>query len=1369
MMDIVILIEGLDTRHEERLKRIQKATEALRSSILNSQLIVSSTGIDTKSSWNDYINRRNRSVSDSVSEINRYNGEYIDFIDISNALARLGIRLTDREVKKVMLRIDSHDSLKRDDLDYEAKKNGEIISEEAFRQFAHRSPRRLGEILDVFENELLKDILETYRYSGKNKRDSYFLNKTEIKRNLTSSMSPVKNANHIKRQYESSLARYRDYNQDDDFDQNDQYSISLEKTVKALLQPDFSETVPVLEFKNNLLRYNKLSPNTDDEERENDEIIIKEEILALAQDLGCDKYGEIQVKKFVDAVIMKIFSSHHKDEVPHDIRNPYKEVMAAENLREVNNLCIQIQNYLKETAELPNGTLDYGRAFEEFDTSGDQMITLHELKKGMEGKIVPNINDLQLLQVMERFDENGEGLVSPLEFESFCKRDFKHFIPNEVKYQIYMLNHGGETDVKSSKEHTRRRSRLVEYMIEKENFTDPDENKEISERHKKKVALESFHKGFIQLESINFDLFLGKISGDKVTDTLFTHIIHSLLSTYEIPLEKLKLQEIQYAFASYDPDCAGVITKQEFMEALDKKLKIKINMSSTLITTALNFFEEDENLIDYDGIVHGLSRLRHAITHHIKGFDLLKEQRSKIRLENRDDNGYNSYTGRDKLDSKIEGLRWYLQDMASFIRDKQRKGHESSKTLHRQDPYRIFWKLDEDHDGRLTLSEFKKGLFKISDTKDGDCSWSFTDKETRLLFSYLDDGTHHMVYRDFIEFLLDVEAKKLPTTKSHGNKENKDTIANIAEDYYYSSDDDDEEDDVRLPQGQSNKSRSETLYQDIFNCLLLVEPNEKRRKALMNFLRNFDGRHTGFVPERRFRAFIYKCQLDLHLSRSNIRWLLRDLDPDMTGNVEYAIFNEKINRLEIDYAEKLQKEKEEADKKKAAEEDAKKKGKVKERKPATIDSMASILKKLLDAINLSLMKGKSYHGLFALSDEMQTGIVSRTAFEHTLNMLGCNLEVEEMDDLVAVLPQRSDDKIEYDELYHLILRTPGIGNLVSSGAANLGNTGITPFSPSYTQTRMNMASPYPSNDMTTNLSSTLRRTANPSTFSRSGLSGGLNTNNHLLQTGRSFDEAYIQGDRHLGNTLVTSASSDPLLEQIGFRIREGVRQRIGQWGSSFSLHRQFELIDNEKKGFVNKEEFSRVISQLGIGLSPIEISHLIHKFDRYNDGNIDYNEFIRVIMVDVREIEVIVKRVATKLQEIRKKGTVIQHAFECFDDNASGFVNISHFKNACKQLQLPVTEIQLQTLMDQFSSISDPNMICYLDFLNYVLGNASSVINNISTEYDMLGNTLHTTQYENSNLLTSTWGRGQNSLSEARQKNSETRSEAFLCSSFRFE
>lgn len=74
----------------------------------------------------------------------------------------------------------------------------------------------------------------------------------------------------------------------------------------------------------------------------------------------------------------------------------------------------------------------------------------------------------------------------------------------------------------------------------------------------------------------------------------------------------------------------------------------------------------------------------------------------------------------------------------------------------------------------------------------------------------------------------------------------------------------------------------------------------------------------------------------------------------------------------------------------------------------------------------SLAKNRPYHGLFRLSDEGGSGLVTLEALRHTLNMLGARLSEDETRMVADKLPaaERSDGMVDYEGLYRLLLETP---------------------------------------------------------------------------------------------------------------------------------------------------------------------------------------------------------------------------------------------------------------------------------------------------------------------------------------------------------
>jgi len=801
--------------------------------------------VDSTTAWNDLKTRR-QSLGASPFE-GKLNSE-----DIGHAVARLGFRLSTHEAMQVCMRINPSGT--------------HFIDEHAFHGFAARTPKFMGEIFNAMEADILKDLLDVYRYSGKKNRERF--NKTLV----------------VKADDPDAAVIEEGYTQ---------FEEALDEVAKELNPDEKGQLPPSVLMKNLLAAVGMHQAG----------LIDEEEVVALAQYVGADdvRTSCINVRKFLEGVV--IYAEQLKTGKVEPTEN-YSLMIEAEDEEALLDVCIDVQQFLHDKARLPNGTYDYQKAFDLFDEDHSGSITLIELKHMLEKLgIMARLEERTVLKLMERFDTSGEGLVTADEFKSFAERPFVEAKAKVIAAEkAELAGKGGST---------------------------------------KKSAMEADPIRHLQL-----DKFQGKITGDRLTDQLVIDIMKAMLT--QVPLEKLDLQILQRAFLGCDPDRAGVITRQEFFIALSKA-KIALSIDTYNATKLLEFFLEDEDLLDYEAIIHAVSRLRHLIQ--VKYSD---PAAAAVAVEKKT----LSITGRLKLDNKLITMK------EALIKLVDAKENREASAL-RRDPYRVFFKLDDDHDGMLTLSEFRKGLEKLA------LGVKLSDAESRSLFRRLDkDGSHRVDYREFIEFFLGGDLSKL------GKKEDERRPKPGYEDDEDDSEDDDDDLDANV--------RQERIYKKVFGTLVDYEPNDTKRKTLQSHLKKFDRTMTGNVSERRFRAFLYKCQIDVNLDKVELRWLIRELDPDMTGNIDYVRFYERLLRLEAEreLAKKKEDEEkkkiEELEKKKKAEEDEKKKKEEEKRKQQPlIDVVAPILKRIFEGINVTALKGKPYHVLFALSDELNTGLVSK--------------------------------------------------------------------------------------------------------------------------------------------------------------------------------------------------------------------------------------------------------------------------------------------------------------------------------------------------------------------------------------------------------
>ena len=127
-----------------------------------------------------------------------------------------------------------------------------------------------------------------------------------------------------------------------------------------------------------------------------------------------------------------------------------------------------------------------------------------------------------------------------------------------------------------------------------------------------------------------------------------------------------------------------------------------------------------------------------------------------------------------------------------------------------------------------------------------------------------------------------------------------------------------------------------------------------------------------------------------------------------------------------------------------------------------------------------------------------------------------------------------------------------------------------------------------------------------------------------------------------------------------------------------------------------------VLEQLSIVLTPLEIGNISRKFDRHGNDTVDYLDFCRFVSIDAREMEIVASKLASKFSELRRRGVVAAATFEVYDLGRTGFVNRRDFREASRQLQLPMTENQLEALMGRFSHQGDSELVSWSEFVTFV-------------------------------------------------------------------
>ena len=58
----------------------------------------------------------------------------------------------------------------------------------------------------------------------------------------------------------------------------------------------------------------------------------------------------------------------------------------------------------------------------------------------------------------------------------------------------------------------------------------------------------------------------------------------------------------------------------------------------------------------------------------------------------------------------------------------------------------------------------------------------------------------------------------------------------------------------------------------------------------------------------------------------------------------------------------------------------------------------------------------------------------------------------------------------------------------------------------------------------------------------------------------------------------------------------------------------FKVFDRDGNGFITSHELRNIMNSLGENLSPEEIEEMVKEADQENDGQIDYDEFVKMMM-----------------------------------------------------------------------------------------------------------------------------------------------------------
>ncbi|KAE8629793.1 hypothetical protein XENTR_v10000593 [Xenopus tropicalis] len=183
------------------------------------------------------------------------------------------------------------------------------------------------------------------------------------------------------------------------------------------------------------------------------------------------------------------------------------------------------------------------------------------------------------------------------------------------------------------------------------------------------------------------------------------------------------------------------------------------------------------------------------------------------------------------------------------------------------------------------------------------------------------------------------------------------------------------------------------------------------------------------------------------------------------------------------------------------------------------------------------------------------------------------------------------------------------------------------------------------------------------------------------------------------------------------------------------LQREFVDLDPYRTGFVSKEEFKDILTELCIHLNEYERERLAKKFESNTDGRVSYTEFLKpfitrrqiwktktnmeAVMQSPREnaspsenhpggLESLTSRMREKLQG---EWRTLRRAFRKLDMDSSGYLSLPEFKSVLKLCNFVLDEDEVYHIMSKYDQNMD-GRINYKSFLEHTCKNEQSCASN---------------------------------------------------------
>lgn len=137
------------------------------------------------------------------------------------------------------------------------------------------------------------------------------------------------------------------------------------------------------------------------------------------------------------------------------------------------------------------------------------------------------------------------------------------------------------------------------------------------------------------------------------------------------------------------------------------------------------------------------------------------------------------------------------------------------------------------------------------------------------------------------------------------------------------------------------------------------------------------------------------------------------------------------------------------------------------------------------------------------------------------------------------------------------------------------------------------------------------------------------------------------------------------------------------------LREAFNLFDMEKTGKIDYHELKLTLKAFGFNVKKQEILQIVRKFsenleDNYGNTNMNISNYGHYKITFDEFMEIMIEKFSQR--DPREEAII---AFDLFDEDKKGKINMKNLKKAVKELNENLTEYELKAIIEEFDTDND--------------------------------------------------------------------------------